>query len=266
MIRSQAHLPLSLPFLFNQEFTSNENSIISSPASAASSSSSSPSSNPRNKIATEYVRIFDDIAVHHDDHRITSDNDNANDTKVLKMETLPGFKIQNIIATADLRCHLNLKTIALHAKNAEYNPKRFTAVIIRIHDPRTTTLVFSTGKLVITGARDEESSLIAARKITRIIHKIGFPTTLSYFKIQNMVGTWDVQFLIRVEGLNADHDGFSSYEPELFPGLIYNMIQPKVTFLIFVSGKIVVTGAKTREIMKDAFKRIYPVLEQYKKS
>lgn len=34
------------------------------------------------------------------------------------------------------------------------------------------------------------------------------------------------------------------YEPELFPGLIYRMKQPKIVLLIFVSGKIVLTGAK----------------------
>lgn len=35
------------------------------------------------------------------------------------------------------------------------------------------------------------------------------------------------------------------YEPELFPGLIYRMLQPKVVLLIFVSGKVVLTGECT---------------------
>ena len=38
--------------------------------------------------------------------------------------------------------------------------------------------------------------------------------------------------------------GWLQYEPELFPGLIYRMKQPKIVLLIFVSGKIVLTGAK----------------------
>jgi len=33
-----------------------------------------------------------------------------------------------------------------------------------------------------------------------------------------------------------------SYEPELFPGLIYRMIKPRIVLLIFVSGKVVLTG------------------------
>jgi transcription initiation factor TFIID TATA-box-binding protein len=31
--------------------------------------------------------------------------------------------LQNIVATVNLDCRLDLKTIALHARNAEYNPK-----------------------------------------------------------------------------------------------------------------------------------------------
>jgi len=36
----------------------------------------------------------------------------------------------------------------------------------------------------------------------------------------------------------------AKYEPELFPGLIYRMVDPKIVLLIFVSGKVVLTGAK----------------------
>ena len=42
---------------------------------------------------------------------------------------------------------LDLKKIALHARNAEFNPKRFAAVIMRIREPRTTALIFSSGNL-----------------------------------------------------------------------------------------------------------------------
>ncbi|KOB71843.1 TATA-box-binding protein [Operophtera brumata] len=69
---------------------------------------------------------------------------------------------------------LDLKKIALHARNAEYNPKRFAAVIMRIREPRTTALIFSSGKMVCTGAKSEEDSRLAARKYARIIQKLGF--------------------------------------------------------------------------------------------
>ncbi|KAJ7173776.1 TBP-domain-containing protein [Mycena filopes] len=152
--------------------------------------------------------------------------------------------LQNIVATVNLDCRLDLKTIALHARNAEYNPKRFAAVIMRIRDPKTTALIFASGKMVVTGAKSEDDSRLASRKYARIVQKLGFEAKFSEFKIQNIVGSCDVRFPIRLEGLAYGHGQFSSYEPELFPGLIYRMIKPKVVLLIFVSGKIVLTGAK----------------------
>jgi transcription initiation factor TFIID TATA-box-binding protein len=46
---------------------------------------------------------------------------------------------------------------------------------------------------------------------------------------------------------------YQQYEPELFPGLIYRMVQPKVVLLIFVSGKIVLTGAKVNDPLFERF-------------
>jgi len=174
--------------------------------------------------------------------------------------------LQNIVATVNLDCRLDLKTIALHARNAEYNPKRFAAVIMRIREPKTTALIFASGKMVVTGAKSEDDSRLASRKYARIIQKLGFNAKFTDFKIQKIVGSCDIKFPIRLEGLASRHHNFSSYEPELFPGLIYRMMKPKIVLLIFVSGKIVLTGAKVREEIYQAFELIYPVLSDFRKS
>lgn len=83
--------------------------------------------------------------------------------------------LQNIVSTVNLDCKLDLKAIALQARNAEYNPKRFAAVIMRIREPKTTALIFASGKMVCTGAKSEQQSKLAARKYARIIQKLGFP-------------------------------------------------------------------------------------------
>ncbi|KAI8482744.1 PREDICTED: TATA-box-binding protein 2-like isoform X1 [Branchiostoma belcheri] len=175
-------------------------------------------------------------------------------------------QLQNIVSTVNLGCKLDLKKIALHARNAEYNPKRFAAVIMRIRDPRTTALIFSSGKMVCTGAKSEDQSRLAARKYARVVQKLGFPAKFLDFKIQNMVGSCDVKFPIRLEGLVLTHSQFSSYEPELFPGLIYRMVKPRIVLLIFVSGKVVLTGAKVREEIYEAFETIYPILKGFRKT
>ncbi len=150
---------------------------------------------------------------------------------------------------------------------------------MRIRDPKTTALIFASGKMVVTGAKSEDDSRLASRKYARIIQKLGFNAKFTDFKIQNIVvsgergtcladaganphqGSCDIKFPIRLEGLASRHHMFSSYEPELFPGLIYRMIKPKIVLLIFVSGKIVLTGAKVREEIYQAFEMIYPVLQ-----
>uniref|UniRef100_A0A3B3UHC6 TATA-box binding protein like 2 n=1 Tax=Poecilia latipinna TaxID=48699 RepID=A0A3B3UHC6_9TELE len=121
---------------------------------------------------------------------------------------------QNIVSTVNLGCPLDLKFIALQARNAEYNPKVHT-VIMRIREPRTTALIFSSGKMVCTGAKSEEQSRLAARKYARVVQKLGFPARFLDFKIQNMVASCDVCFPIRLEGLVLTHQQFSRYIYEL---------------------------------------------------
>ncbi|XP_022245992.1 TATA-box-binding protein-like isoform X2 [Limulus polyphemus] len=111
----------------------------------------------------------------------------------------------------------------------------------------------------------EEQSRLAARKYARIVQKLGFDAKFLDFKIQNMVGSCDVKFPIRLEGLVLTHSQFSSYEPELFPGLIYRMVKPRIVLLIFVSGKVVLTGAKVRSEIYEAFENIYPILKGFRK-
>lgn len=173
--------------------------------------------------------------------------------------------LQNIVATASLGVSLDLRKIALHTSNAEYDPKRFSALIMRLREPKSTALIFSSGKLVCTGTRSEENSKLAARKFGRIVQKLGFGAQFGDFKIQNMVGSCDVRFPIFLEGLSFTHGQFTTYEPELFPGLVYRMVKPRVVILVFATGKVVITGARVKKDIDDAFKEFYPILRRFKK-
>lgn len=175
--------------------------------------------------------------------------------------------IQNVVATTNLDVQLDLKRIALRARNAEYNPKRFAAVIMRIREPKTTALIFSSGKIVVTGAKSENESTRASRKYAKIVHKLGYDKAkFKEFTVQNIVASCDVNFPVGLEGLAHAHSQFCTYEPELFPGLIYRMYKPKIVLLIFVSGKVVLTGAKERQDIYDAFDNIYHVLQTFRKA
>lgn len=125
-------------------------------------------------------------------------------------------------------------------------------------------VVYAAGKMVCTGAKSESDSRLGARKFTRALQKLGFEDAkFQDFKVQNIVASCDVLFPIRLEGLHYRHGLFCSYEPELFPGLIYRMKKPRVVLLIFASGKVVLTGATDREQIYQAFETIYPALNEY---
>ena len=147
----------------------------------------------------------------------------------------------------------------------EYNPRRFQAVIMRIREPKTTALVFQSGKMIVTGAKTEKDSQTAAKKYVKIIQLVGLPVAFRDFKIQNMTATCDVGFPIRLEGLIYSYPSYATYEPELFPGLIYRIPEPKIVVLVFVSGKLVLTGAKTEDALTSSLEVIFPILEEFKK-
>lgn len=177
------------------------------------------------------------------------------------------IRIQNMSSTANLGVRLDLKKIALKCRNTEFNPRRFGAVIMRLREPRATALIFASGKMVVTGVRSTHNATLAAKKFAYVVERVGFqPKEFMDFKVQNIVGTADVGFPIRLEGLVYAHSAFASYEPELFPGLIYRLVSPRVVFLIFVSGKVVITGAKKESDLSSALTKLYPVLVEFKKS
>ena len=124
---------------------------------------------------------------------------------------------------------------------------------------------FSFFQMIVTGAKSLEDSTNAAKKYTAIIQKVGFPARFNDFKVQNMTATCDVGFPIRLEGFIYAHSANATYEPELFPGLVYRMADPKVVLLIFVSGKVVVTGAKTAEALGMAIENIFDHLLEFRK-
>lgn len=93
-------------------------------------------------------------------------------------------KLQNIVSTAKLNAQLDLYKIGLEGRNVEYKPKRFAAAIMRIREPKTTALIFRSGKMVCTGAKSEQDSKTAAKNYAKQLRKIGNPDVkLSEFMI-----------------------------------------------------------------------------------
>ena len=174
--------------------------------------------------------------------------------------------IQNIVSTFETGHPISLKKLALHARNIEYNPRRFAAAVMRIREPKTTALIFSTGKLVITGSKSHESSYRACRRYARIIQKFGYQPSIKNFKIQNIVASFDFEKIIRLDLFAITHPFSCNYEPELFPGLHYRYILPgaqKMVLLVFSSGKVVITGAQEIDQVECAYENMCLLLGSF---
>lgn len=171
----------------------------------------------------------------------------------IDFETDPDYKIENVVATVVVKLDekIDLNQIARKLPDVEYNPERFPGLVMRIIKPKATILVFSTGKMVVTGMRQASEAPKVVEKVLKNIRKAGIKVSDPEITIQNIVASGDLHTNIDLN-LAAITMEFAMYEPEVFPGLIYRMQEPKTVFLIFSTGRIVCTGAKNKEIVREA--------------
>lgn len=177
-----------------------------------------------NIINENNLEIIEDIQNYEND-----DNKSSNIKNKLIHKDIP-LKIHNIISSANLDTEIDLRLVAISIKSAEYNPSKINTLIIRINNPKCTALIFKSGRIMLTGTKNKTDS-------------------------------------VRLEMLAHDHKEYCNYEPELFAGLVYRYKPTsnlKSVILIFVSGKIIITGCKSLQKLNTVFQDIYNVLVQYK--
>jgi len=156
-------------------------------------------------------------------------------------------KIQNVVATSSLNQEIDLLDIMKVFMNVEYRPKLFPGLVFRLKQPKTATLIFTTGKMVCTGSKSEKMAGVAVRKVVRQLNDAGFMIRgRPVINVQNIVASADIGGGVDLEEAAMVLDNIM-YEPEQFPGAIYRMEEPKVVILIFSTGKLVITGAKKEE-------------------
>ncbi|MFP3064840.1 MAG: TATA-box-binding protein [Sulfolobus sp.] len=168
--------------------------------------------------------------------------------------------IENIVATVTLEQQLDLYAMERSVPNVEYDPDQFPGLIFRLESPKVTSLIFKSGKMVVTGAKSTEELIKSVKRIIKTLKKYGMQLTgKPKIQIQNIVASANLHVIV-----NLDKAAFllenNMYEPEQFPGLIYRMDDPRVVLLVFSSGKMVITGAKREEEVHRAVKKIFDKL------
>ena len=99
--------------------------------------------------------------------------------KDIDFEVLPSPKIEvvNMVASGDLKAqNLNLNQVAmsLGLENIEYEPEQFPGLVYRLSEPKVVILIFSTGKVICTGARNKENVELGLTNLHKELSEHGF--------------------------------------------------------------------------------------------
>jgi transcription initiation factor TFIID TATA-box-binding protein len=174
------------------------------------------------------------------------------------------IKVVNIVVSTSLEHDIPLEKMAATLSNTEYNPEQFPGLVIRIKDPKTSALIFSSGKVVCTGGRTMKDVKESIQKIIKSLQKINVKITVEpEIKIQNIVASGTIGMDLNLNTLAMKLDN-TEYEPEQFPGLVYKLPEAKATFLLFSNGKVVCTGTKSEEAVHQALDKLVANLKKVK--
>ena len=170
--------------------------------------------------------------------------------------------IVNVVASVILNQPLDLNAIVKAFPAVEYRPEQFPGIVFKLKHPKTANLIFSSGKMVCVGAKSEKQANLAIHRIIQQLKDRGILiTNPPIITIVNIVASASLGEPIDIEKAAYILDS-TMYEPEQFPGLIYRMTNPTVVLLLYMNGKLVVTGAKTEDDVYDAVHRLRTNLQQ----
>jgi transcription initiation factor TFIID TATA-box-binding protein len=173
------------------------------------------------------------------------------------------IKVENVVANARIAEELDLQYIESRLEAAVFTKKKFPGLVYRTKDPKSAFLIFRSGKVVCTGSKTKEGVRIVMDKLSTDLRGLGIEVAEHpEFKVQNIVASASIGKELNLGAIvvGLELEGME-YEPEVFPGLVYRIKDPKSAILIFSSGRLVITGGKTVE---DCKKSVRVLMEKLK--
>ena len=191
-------------------------------------------------------------------------------TRLQMASPTPEPEIHNVVATIQIECEpINIHRLSQILPFSSYDKSKFAAITIRLADPVCTCLLFTSGKLVVTGASSWEEGLLTAYCVRDIMcaHHTGQSFRIVSYDVQNIVAHADIPL---APGQSLDLDRFYAerakevtYQRNMFPGLIFRPITHSIVLLCFTSGKVVVTGGKSVQHITDGWGELWPLVRGF---
>jgi transcription initiation factor TFIID TATA-box-binding protein len=154
--------------------------------------------------------------------------------------------IVNVVATTTLGCALDIRSIIEYVPEAEFNPRHFSGVILRLQNPKAVVLVFGSGKIISTGAKSLEQSMLVVECVLDVLRRCGIMVANPQTQIDNIVASVNLGREFDLENC-AKALPRSVYEPDHFPAVLHKMSEPPATVLLYKNGKAIITGLKSEE-------------------
>lgn len=190
---------------------------------------------------------------------------------VIQYEDYPPCHIVNVVCTFNLGCSVNLKLMSLHygpILPGKFNIKGFAAMIIngKYDKEYFTALIFATSNVVFTGAKTEDRARTGAWALVAYLNKsLGIPATVSGFAIRNIVSNFSLGEKVELNELCKALGGMAHLKPELIHCCrVRNQENPNHVLLVYVTGNMVLTGAKTREEVMKIYTSGVPICRAFR--
>ena len=165
-------------------------------------------------------------------------------------------RISNVVATCLFNRNIDLDQLAW-ATSGEYRPASFAAVQIRLVHPASSrprrSLVFHSGRLVLTGAGSESSALMSIYIFYRMLLKVHPDLVVKEIAIQNIVASGGFGKCVLLDKLASRYTLDAIFDASLFPGLRLQLQNPNVKILVFSKGRVVLTGVRSRGELQRAW-------------
>ncbi len=173
-------------------------------------------------------------------------------------------KIQNIVLSVTYEdTKFNLEKLTRSLDGTVYDPEIFPGVVYKSKHPRASFLIFASGKMNCVGARSMNDAKMAIKQLTRKLREAHIKVkTEPKVKVQNIVASVNFGRKFDLERIARRFEN-AEYEPEVFPGLVFRLDDPKVVLLLFVSGKGVCAGAKSIKDVKRAAQKTSEILHRH---
>lgn len=163
--------------------------------------------------------------------------------------------IENIVAITQIANELNIEQLEEKIPELKFNPEEFEGSVLHFESPKTAALLFSSGKVVCTGAKQEHEVTETMKLVIEKLKSVGVKVNENpKVKIQNIVASIDLEKEFQLssvaKSLRLEN---VEYDSEKFPGLVYKLENTNLVLLLFSSGKVVCTGGKS---LKETFNAI----------